>query len=145
MKPRLKKIVLTDWPALFCLIAVPGIWGIGLIFPLLRQGAAFGGFEMSTVALPVSVVAASFLFWRIVRIRSLFRQGAVATGHITRIQLARDRARVEFVYEFKGVRLESWMPVHQSLEVLSLRESQEVGLLVDESQPRRAIIWHLFA
>jgi hypothetical protein len=145
VKPRLKKIVLTDWPALFCLIAVTGIWGIGLIFPLLRQDAAFGAFELSTVALPVSVVAASFLFWRIVRIRSLFRQGAVATGHITRIQLARDRARVEFIYEFKGVRLESWMPVHQSLEVLSLRESQEVGLLVDESQPRRAIIWHLFA
>ncbi len=100
---------------------------------------------MSTVALPVSVVAASFLFWRIARIRRLFRQGAVATGYITRIRLARDRARVEFIYEFKGVRLESWMPLHQSYEVLSLRESQEVGLLVDEIQPRRAIIWHLFA
>ena len=100
---------------------------------------------MSTVALPASVVAAYFLFWRIARIRRLFRQGAVAKGYVTRIHLARDRARVEFVYEFKGVRLKSWMPVHQSLEVLSLRESQEVGVLVDESQPRRAIIWHLFA
>ena len=65
-------------------------------------------------------------------------------GNITRIRLVRDRGRVEFRYEFNGERLESWMPVHQTPEVLALRESQEIDLLVDATRPRRAIIRHLF-
>ena len=59
---------------------------------------------------------------------------------ITRILLVRDRGRVEFRYDFNGELFESWMPVHQSREVLALRESQEIDLRVDATQPRRAII-----
>jgi len=144
MKPHLKKIVLADWPALFFSISIPGIWFIGLIFPFLRQGATFGRVEILTIALPLSLIAAGFLLWRVTRIQTLFRRGAAVRGNITRIRLVRDRGRVEFRYEFNGERLESWMPVHQTPEVLALRESQEIDLLVDATRPRRAIIRHLF-
>ena len=144
MKPHLKKILLADWPALFCSISIPGIWVIGLIFPFLRQGATFGRVEILTIALPLSLIAAGFLLWRVTRIQTLFSRGAAVRGNITRIRLVRDRGRVEFRYEFNGERLQSWMPVHQSPEVLALRESQEVDLLVDTTRPRRAIIRHLF-
>ena len=144
MKPHLKKILLADWPALFCSISIPGIWVIGLIFPFLRQGATFGRVEILSIALPLSLIAAGFLLWRVTRIQTLFSRGAAVRGNITRIRLVRDRGRVEFRYEFNGERLQSWMPVHQSPEVLALRESQEVDLLVDTTRPRRAIIRHLF-
>ena len=144
MKPQLKKILLADWPALFCFIAIPGIWVIGLIFPFLRQGASFGRVEMLTIALPLSLIAAGFLLWRVTRIQMLFRGGTAVRGYITRIRLVRDRGRVEFRYEFNGECLECWMPVHQSPEVLALRESQEIDLLVDATRPRRAIIRDLF-
>lgn len=144
MKPRLKKILLADWPSLFCFIAVIGIWGIGLIFPFLRSGASFGRVEMLTISLPLSLIALGFFLWRVTRIQALFRRGVAVRGYITRIRLASDRGRVDFLYEFKGERLESWMPVHQSPEVLALRESQEIDLLVDATRPRHAIIWHLF-
>jgi hypothetical protein len=144
MKPRLKKILLADWPALFCFIAIPGIWVIGLVFPFFRQSARFGRVEMLTIALPLSLIVGGFLLWRVKRIQTLFGRGAAVRGTITRIRLVRDRGRVEFRYEFNGERLESWMPVHQSPEVLALRESQEVDLLVDATRPRRAIIRHLF-
>lgn len=144
MKPRLKKIVLTDWPALFCLMGIPGIWVIGFVFPFFREGAKFGRVEMLTIALPLSLIAAGFLLWRVARIQMLFRRGAAVRGHITGIRLARDRGRVEFCYEYRGERIESWMPVHQNLEVLALRVSQEIDLLVDATRPRRAIIRHLF-
>ena len=144
MKPRLRKIILADWPALFFLLSIPGIWLIGLVFPLLRQGAGFDQQAMLTVALPVSLVAGGFLIWRIVRIYRLFRLGMPVTGCITRVQLARDRARVEFLYELRGDTLGAWMPLHQSREVLALTPGQEVELLVDPGNPRLAIIRHLF-
>ena len=99
---------------------------------------------MLTIALPLSLIAAGFLLWRVKRIQMLFRRGTAVRGSITRIRLVRDRGRVEFRYEFNGERLESWMPVHQTPEVLALRESQEIDLLVDATRPRRAIIRHLF-
>jgi hypothetical protein len=136
--------LLADWPALFCSISIPGIWVIGLVFPFLRQGATFGRVEILTIALPLSLIAAGFLLWRVTRIQTLFSRGAAVRGNITRIRLVRDRGRVEFRYEFNGERLESWMPVHQTPEVLALRESQEIDLLVDATRPRRAIIRHLF-
>lgn len=144
MKPRLRKIVLADWPAMFCLIAIPGIWAIGLAFPVFRAGARFGRVEILTIALPLSLLAAGFLLWRVTRIQMLFRRGVAVRGHITNIRLWRDRGRVEFCYEFRGERIESWMPVHQSPEVLALRVSQEIDLLVDANRPRRAIIRRLF-
>lgn len=144
MKPRLGKIVLVDWPALFCLLSIPGIWIIGLAFPLLRTGAEADGSGLLTVAAPISLVAAGFLLWRIGRIRRLFRRGVGVTGYVTHVQFSRDRARVDFVYEHKGERFGAWMPLHQNREVLALRVSQPVEVLVDEAEPRRAIIRHLF-
>ena len=105
MKPRLKKILLADWPALFCFIAIPGIWVIGLIFPFLRQGARFGRVEMLTIALPLSLIAAGFLLWRVTRIQTLFRRGAAVRGYITRIRLVRDRGRVALSF---GIFLYEW-------------------------------------
>ena len=144
MKPRLGKIVLVDWPALFCLLSIPGIWLIGLAFPLLRTGAEAGGRGLLAVAAPISLVAAGFLLWRIGRIHRLFRKGVPAKGGVTHVQFSRDRARVEFVSELKGQRFGSWMPLHQSREVLALRVSQAIEVLVDEAEPSRAIIRHMF-
>ena len=80
--------MLTDWPALFCLISIPGAWVVGYAFPFMRQGAQFGAFEMLAVALPLSLLAAGFLLWRILRIRHLFTRGAQVRGFITPIQFA---------------------------------------------------------
>lgn len=144
MKPRLMRIILTDWPALFCLIGIPGAWIIGYVFPFVRRGAQFGAFEMLTVALPLSLVTAGFFLWRLQRIHYLFARGEQVRGYITDIRLARDRARVEFMYERSGHSYVSWTPVHQNRDVLALRIGQEVDLLVDSARPTKAIIRHLY-
>lgn len=144
MKPRLSRIILTDWPALFLLIGIPGIWLCGFAFPFVRRGAQFGAFEMLTVALPISVLAAALFLWRVFRIRYLFARGEPAPAYITRIRLARDRGRIDFLYEFAGQNYESWTPVHQNRAVLALREHQQVEILVDPAHPSRAIIHHLY-
>jgi len=144
MKPRLTRIILTDWLALFCFISIPGAWIIGYLFPFLRRGAQFGTSEMHTVALPLSLIGAGFLFWRIHRIYHLFSRGESARGYITDIRLARDRGRIEFMYERGGVSHVSWTPIHQNRDVLALRIGQEVELLVDSARPTMAIIRHLY-
>jgi len=135
---------MADWPALFFFISIPGIWMIGYLFPFVRQGARFGSFEMLVIALPISLLACGILCWRIHRIHRLFSRGEKARGYITRIHLARDRGRIEFMYERDGRSHTCWTPVHQNRAVLALQIGQEVDLLVDPARPTRAIIRHLY-
>ena len=100
--------------------------------------------EMLTVGLPLSLVAAAFFLWRLHRIHYLFTRGEQVRGYITDIRLARDRGRVEFMFERSGQSYESWTPVHQNRAVLALRIGQEVDLLVDSARPTKAIIRHLY-
>ncbi|MFM8378300.1 MAG: hypothetical protein ACKOB1_03130, partial [Planctomycetia bacterium] len=42
---------------------------------------------MLMIALPLSLLAAGVLLWRITRIQTLFRRGVAVRGHITGIRL----------------------------------------------------------
>ena len=145
MKPRLSRILWTDWPALFFLLAIPLIWVAGFLFPLKRPSASFGSFEMFTIAAPISLVAGRFLVWRILRIRALFQRGHLTKGRITGIRIARDRGRLEFSYDFAGRPFQSWMPVHKNKQVLAFQIDQEVDVLVDPRRPHTAIVRDLYA
>jgi hypothetical protein len=143
-KPRFASIISTDWPALFCLISIPGIWIIGFLFPFVRKGASFGTFEVLAFALPISMVAGGFLLWRIARIHRLFAFGRLVPAQVTSLRIARDRGRLEFEYDFGGLRRTSWMPVHKNKRVLALEPNQQVEVLVDPRDPTNAIVRQLY-
>ncbi len=144
MRPRIASIIGTDWPALLCLISIPGIWIIGFLFPFVRTGASFGSFEMLAFALPISLMAGGLLLWRIARIHRLFSLGRLVSAQVTRIRIVRDRGRLEFEYDFDGLRRSSWMPVHKNKRVMALAPNQQVEVLVDPTDPTNAIVRQLY-
>jgi hypothetical protein len=144
MKSKILKIIWTDWPSLFCSFAIPIIWLIGIIFPLIHSGAQFGKFEVFVLAIPGSLLACTALLWRIFRIYGLFKHGQLVQGKITYIQIIRDRGRLEFTYTFAGQQFDSWMPIHKNKRVMALLPNQTVDILFDPLHPKRAIIASLF-
>src|SRR5262245_34439547 len=114
MKPRLGSILWTDLPALFCLLCFPIIWLISAQLMLFRHDGGFTARDALMLAIPLSLAAGGLLTWRIVRIRRLFAHGQLVRAQITRVDVAMDRARVEFAYDFAGRRVSSWTPVHKN-------------------------------
>ena len=143
-KPRIASIIWTDWPALFCLMSIPGIWIIGFLFPFVRKGASFDAIEMLAFALPISIVAGGFFLWPIARIHRLFALGRLVSAQVTSLRIVRDRGRLEFEYDFEGMRRTSWMPVHKNKRVLALEPKQQVDVLVDPVHPANAIVRQLY-
>jgi hypothetical protein len=139
MTPRLSKIVWTDWPALFCAIAIPMIWLICGAFPLIRPGA-----KLLALASAISLAAGAALAWRIARIHRLFARGQLARARISSVSIVKDRGRIEFDYELSGKLFTSWMPIHKNRDVLAIRVGQEVDVLVDPASPATAIVRHLY-
>ena len=82
--------------------------------------------------------------WRVVRIRRLFSRGELVRAQITRLDVAMDRGRVEFAYDFRGHRVSSWTPVHKNKQVEALAVNQEVEVLVDAANPLNAIVRDLY-
>jgi len=144
MKPRIGSILWTDWPALLCLMCLPVIWLISAQFMLFRRDGSFTGRDALMLALPLSLVAGGLLVWRIVRIHRLFSRGQVVRAQITRVEVALDRGRVEFAYDFAGRRVSSWTSVHKNKQVEALAANQEVEVLVDAAHPATAIVRQLY-
>jgi hypothetical protein len=137
--PRLSKIIWTDWPALASAIAIPMIWAIHFVFPLIRPGA-----KLLWLAVAISLTAGIGLTWRFARIHRLFARGNLASARVTGVQMVKDRGRLEFEYEVDGKLCNSWMPVHRNKDVLSIRIGQEVDILIDPERPNTAIVRHLY-
>jgi hypothetical protein len=144
MKPRLGSILWTDWPALLCLMCLPVIWLVSAQLVLFRHDGSFTAREALMIALPLSLVAGGLLVWRVVRIRRLFSRGELVRAQITRLDVAMDRGRVEFAYDFRGHRVTSWTPVHKNKQVEALAVDQEVEVLVDAANPLNAIVRDLY-
>ena len=144
MKPRVSRIIWTDWPALLCLLLIPGIWIIGAAYPLINSSAKFGSVEILSVAVPISLVAALVFAWRVRRVFRLFAHGRRIRAVIRVVRIVRDRGRLEFAYELDGQTVESWTPIHKNKQVLELRPQQEVDVLVDPAKPKDAIVAHLY-
>lgn len=144
MRPSLFRIISTDWPALFGAIGIPMIFVITALYPYVFPAAGSHWSLLLEVGLPFALVCAGVLAWRCQRILTLFRSGLVAPGRITRIQLAKDRGRISFLYEHQGVACHSWQPVHQTRQVLALEVGQDVQVLVHPHKAGVAVIKHLF-
>jgi len=125
-------------------MAIPLVWIVGIILPLMRRDGPFDIYEGCAIASPISLVAAGFFIWRIARIHHLFTHGQLTTGHVTCVSIVRDRGRLEFTYDFQGHSIDSWTPVHRNRRVLSLEPDQEVEVLVDKANPKNAIVRHLY-
>ena len=144
MKPRLWSILWTDWPALLCLMCLPVIWLISAQFVLFPHEGGITVREALVIALPLSLIAAGLLGWRIARINRLFSRGQLVRAQITRVDVVWDRGRLEFAYDFGGHRVSSWTTVHKNKQVDALAVNQEVDVLVDAARPGNAIVRQLY-
>lgn len=141
MKYSLRKVVVTDWPALAASLGIPIIWVIHLAFSFLQKSAL-----PISLWLPASISLGliAWLVWRISRVARLFAQGQLAIGQVTGLVLAKDRGRLEFSFDYQGKRVSTWMPIHQTKAVLLLTPGTVVEVLFDKHQPARAIVKQLF-
>jgi hypothetical protein len=96
------------------------------------------------IALAFTGVGLPALIWRVTLIRSVFAGGEEVPGVITHVSFYRDRGRAEFAYQFREESLASHNPLHKTASARALVQGQQVTLVLDPQNPKRAFIRHLF-
>ena len=153
-KPSIVRIIQSDYIAL-----------LGILFPLVSlimyiAVAYFGFFPgfrgrdpiQGTEGAPLFfnlfviglVVGIPALVWRFRTIQKVFINGAEVTGKIESISFFRDRGNVVYSYQYDGKPYSGGNAIMKTARTKALSPGMEVILIVDKSNPKRALIRDLY-
>ncbi|HEX6268842.1 MAG TPA: DUF3592 domain-containing protein [Anaerolineales bacterium] len=139
--PSLFRIISTDYPSY-----------LSVLFPLV-----FGGFSLYfffagndavrlflPLALGVTLVGVPVLVRRYRSIASVFADGEQTKGVITGISFFRGRGLVKYSYTFQGEKRVSDNAINKNGRTRKLKVGQNVTVLVDRNNPKRAFIQEIY-
>jgi hypothetical protein len=153
-KPSIIRIIQSDFVALIGLI-VPLVSLIMYIcvayfgyFPGLRGRDPIQGTEGAPVFLYLFIIGLvlglPLAFWRIRTIQQLFSKGIEVGGQIIAISFYRDRGRVEYSYSHAGQAYSGGNAIMKTSRTQQLRSGDQIVLLVNPDEPKRALIRDLY-
>lgn len=141
-------------PSLLKIITIDYIAFLGWLFPVVMWGMyvvliVLGNVKINDLTLPVTfavitVVALAILIWRIQVFNTVFSDGIESTATINNVSFFRDRGRVDYVYTYQGQKYVSGNAIHKVKQTLALKAGEQVVLMVDRNNPKRAFIRDLY-
>ena len=137
------KIIQTDYAAFLAILVPVVLWGLyGMLLVMGRTPATLQVFL--TASAVITLVGVFVLVWRIQTIRALFRDGVQTAATISNIFFYRDRGRIDYGYTFEGQKYLSRNAVHKVKQIQALSVGEQVAVLVDRNNPKRACIRDLY-
>lgn len=144
MKPRISKIISSDWPTVAFLSGVGVTIVLYFGFPLLHKNldrmSAFW-ISLCGTMLVFNVIGA---LWRIARIYFIASAQCVVEGRVESVRLAKDRGRIDYSFTANDRVMHSWCPVHQSKVVLSMEDGQPIRVAFNPNNPDQSFVVELF-
>ncbi len=108
---------------------IQGTEGAPLFFYLFIAGLVVG--------IPVTI-------WRIRSIQQIFSKSVEVVGQVTNISFYKDRGRVEYSYTYLGQNYSGGNAIMKTGKTQQLHTGNQVVLLVNPDEPKRALIRDLY-
>jgi hypothetical protein len=140
--PSIWRIIEVDYAALVAVMAPAVLWGLYLIFHFNGRGDSNQVYLM--IAAAATVIGPLVLALRVLSIQRLFSDGTAITGQIERVWFYRDRGQVRFTYNFQGEEYHTGSTIHKTKRTQALQEGAPARIMVDQSNPKHALIQELF-
>ena len=139
-------------PSAFRIIQVDYLASLGVDLPLAMWGLALVGrfFDPETasffglIAAPVTLAGLLLIAWRIWTIRSVFGGGTGVPGVVSSLAFFRGRGRIRYVYTYRGKKYEGSNALQSNHLARALAPGQDVTVMLDSGNPRRAFVRELY-
>lgn len=142
-QPALVKIITTDYAAFLAFLFPVVAWGFYFIM-IVFQNVNLADFTLPMIFAVITIVSLSMLFWRVQVFNTIFNDGIEAPATISNISFFRDRGRVDYIYTFQGQKYVSGNAVHKVRQTQNLQIGEQVIVVVDRNNPKRAFIRDLY-
>ncbi len=145
--PSIWRIIQVDYIALLSVLFPLAFWGMYVWFDLLplfanREGG--GSASFLNVALVTTLGGLLVFGARLYAIFSVYWNGIEVPGQIQNVWFYRDRGRVEYTYTYLGEKHQRGTAIHRTRRTRDLQIDQDVILVVDRGNPKRALIRDLY-
>ena len=151
VKPSFVGIVKNDYGALIGLMTPLLFWGLfiatnvfGLSFARGGRGKGLPPEAFLYIAIVGTVLGISLLVWRFYSFQNTFANGENAVGQITSVSFFKDRGRIEYSYSLNGQTHQSGNAIMKNQKTQSFREGDQIELIIDRLNPKRAFIKILY-
>ncbi len=142
-RPSLIKIMTIDYMALSGWLFPVVIWGL-YIFLVVTGRVKTSDFGLPAIFAAITMAALGFLLWRIQLFNTIFSDGIETAATISNISFFRDRGRVEYIFIYQGQKYMGGNGIHKVKQTQALRVGQQVSVMVDRNNPKRAFIRDLY-
>jgi hypothetical protein len=142
-RPSIIKIIIVDYVALLATLFPAVMWGMYLFLVVLKN---IQPVDMTFLAIDsvVTLVSLIVLIWRIRQFFALFSDGLAASATISNVSFFRDRGRVDYIFNYQGQKYASGNAIHKVKQTENLKVGDEVIVIVDRNNPKRAYIRDLY-
>lgn len=139
--PSIWRIAYVDYGASLGVLLPVVAWGLALVGRFLDpEAAAF----FLYIAPAVTIGGLVLLLWRLWAIRSVFDGGDEVPGVISGTGFFRGRGRVEYIYTYRGHKYQAANAVQSNAHSRALAPGQEVSVMVNRFNPKRAFVRELY-
>src|SRR5262249_10752570 len=144
-KPSIASLVFADYACLLCFLFPVVNWGMFAAAALGLWRSEPGEAEFKTrfllcFAIGATVLCVPLLCWRIRNVRSLLQNGIPIPARIISAWFMRDRGRIDYEYTYEGQTYRGGMALVKSKRSGTLKEGQEITVLVHPVNPSRSIV-----
>ncbi len=140
-RPTLFRVISTDYPS-FLSALFPIVFDSFTVYFFFTGNDSLQLFLILSIGL--TVVGIPFLVNRYRTIASVFEDGIQAKAVVTQIGFFRGRGRIDYVYTFQGQKLSSGNAINRNSRTRNLKIGQEVTVLVDRDNPKRAFVKEIY-
>lgn len=139
--PSLFRIISTDYPS-YLSVLFPVVFGAFTVYFFITKHNSSQLFLLITAL--VTIIGVPTLIQRYRTISSVFENGIPTKGLITAMGFLRGRGRVEYSYIAQGERYTSSNAINRNARTRKLRIGQNVNVVVDPDNPKRAFIQEIY-
>lgn len=139
--PSLFRVISTDYPS-YLSVLFPVVFGAFTMYFFATENTAAQLFLLLTIG--ATVIGVPTLIQRYRAISAVFQDGVSAKGIVSSIGFFRGRGRIEYVYTFQGQKLTSGNAINRNGRTRNLRIGQEVTVVVDRNNPKRAFVKEIY-
>lgn len=142
-QPSLIKIITIDYISFTAFLFPVVLWGL-YIFMFIFQDIDVSLVPLPVLFVAISIIAVAIIGWRVHTFNTIFSDGIETTAVISNVSFFRDRGRIEYAFTYQGQKFASGNAVHKVRLTQMMRVGQQVIMVVDRNNPKRAYIRDLY-
>jgi len=142
-QPSLIKIMTVDYAAFLAFTFPVIMWGLYIALVVL-QNVKMTDLVLPAIFTAITIISIGIMAWRIQVFNAIFNDGIEMPATISNVSFFRDRGRVDYVYTYQGQKHTAGNAVHKVKQTQALQVGEQVIVMVDRNNPKRAYIRDLY-